>query len=100
MWPVWRTMARIRRPPRSVDHTVMPDRAFCTGTGPFGVAISVPRARQIGHIGARPCVLDRIRTVPVRETVPVSEALLLGYRFEGTTTWKRSPFPEGTRSIA
>src|SRR5206468_12703068 len=72
-----------RRPDASRVHTGSPERSASTAISPTGVAIFVPRARQIGHGGELPGSCAVTVMVPSVAIVPAtrvtfSEALESG----------------------
>src|SRR5207237_4857294 len=52
--------------------TIVPTRTSVTRTGPFGVAITVEAARQIGQFGGPLGVRELILTTPSICTVPLT----------------------------
>ena len=66
-----RTVATNRRPEPSIDQTLAPTRMSSTATSPMGVAIRVPRARQIGQFGGPAGACSPIVIAPSASIVPV-----------------------------
>jgi hypothetical protein len=70
MLPIRITTPAIRAPDGSAVQTAIPSRKSSTAIGPFGVAMRVPRARQIGHGGGPLGVCDVTAIWPRPSTVP------------------------------
>jgi len=70
MLPVCSTLASWRPPPWSSVQTVMPGRMLSTVTSPPGVAMGVPRARQIGQFRNGAGCLEATLIVPLESTEP------------------------------
>ena len=64
------TVPDTRAPAPSRVHTGLPIRTDSTVTGPLGVSIAVPSARQIGQIGSDAAAWFSTVITPAAEIVP------------------------------
>ena len=87
MLPTSITAAATREPSAACVHTIVPTRTSVMRTTPFGVAIMVLAARQMGQFGAPVAVREPTVTTPSTRTVPPTISYAAVPPFDCTRYW-------------
>src|SRR5256712_13203280 len=93
MLPTSTTGSAMREPSALSVHTIVPTRTSVTRTGPFGVAIIVDAARQMGQFGGPDGDHGTTVTPPPLRTVPVIRSLAPLPPVAWSRCWDRYPAP-------
>src|SRR2546425_12873468 len=100
MLPTSITAAATREPSAACVHTIVPTRTSVTRTGPFGVAIIVDVARQMGQFGGPDGVREPTVTTPSTRTVPETISYAALPPLDWTLYWNEYPAPAWVRVTA
>src|SRR2546425_7410606 len=97
MLPTSTTGSAMREPSALSVHTIVPTRTSVTRTGPFGVAIIVDAARQMGQFGGPDGIRQPTVTTPSTRTVPETISYAALPPFDSTLYWNQEPAPAWVR---